>query len=417
MPIAEGVSARIAYKAYATGAILSNSQPVSATDPGAGGGQILRRTTVSLNLSKDTYQSSEIVGHRQIADFRHGVKRATGSVNGELSCGTYWDFFEAACRGTDTAPVVTSNTEFTSAAADNATSKFTMAGGDPVASGYRVGHILRFTNLSEALNNNRNFVIAAFGGASNREITVFPAPTTMSADTSFNLTSVGRRVSVPSANHVSRKFAFESWHQDLSPDIYRLFTECRIGGVSLALPATGLATIEIPVMGRDMETGSGASAPFFTSPAAATVTSLLAAVNGLVRIGGVQAGVITGATVNMALNPTSEPVVGQNFVPEIFLGRANVSGQLTAFLEDLTLIDAFKNESEIEILLYLTASNLAAPDAMTIYLPRNKFGDASVGLEGEAGIPITIPFQSLLYGGAGPGIEQTTIAFSDTAAV
>jgi hypothetical protein len=48
-------------------------------------------------------------------------------------------------------------------------------------------------------------------------------------------------------------------------------------------------------------------------------------------------------------------------------------------------------------------------------LPKLKFGNAQLGLAGEAGIPITMPFQALKYEGA--GIEQTTVAFSDTAAV
>jgi hypothetical protein len=103
-------------------------------------------------------------------------------------------------------------------------------------------------------------------------------------------------------------------------------------------------------------------------------------------------------------------------VPEIFLGRANVTGQLTAFLEDLTLVDYFKNETDVEVLLYLTTSNDAATDFMTIYLPKVKFGDAQIGIEGEQGIPITMPFQALKYGGSGAGIDQTTIAFCDSAA-
>ena len=189
MSLAEGASARLAYKAYSTGAIASNSQPVSATDPGASGGQILRRTTCSLSLSKDTYQSEEIRTDRQIGDFRHGTKRVQGSIGGELSPGTYWDFVEAALRGTETAAVALSNAELTSAAADNATSKFTFGGGNPVTSGLRVGMVVRFTNLSEPLNNSKNFLVTGFGGSNNRDISVYPAPTTMGADTAFNVAS------------------------------------------------------------------------------------------------------------------------------------------------------------------------------------------------------------------------------------
>ena len=415
MSLAENVSARVVYKAYATGAITSNSQPVSTVDPAATGGQILRRTTTTLNLKKDTYESAEINGHRQVSDFRHGVKRADGSINGELSPGTYWDLIEAATRGTETAAITATNTDFTSVSADNTSSKFTFTAGNPHTKGFRVGHIVRFTNLSDSDNNSKNFVIVTIGGSNNREMTVYPAPDTMSLDTGFSMTTVGKSVYIPDSSHVSRKFAFEVYDTDL--DVYRMFTECRVGGFKLALPATGMSTIEIPVMGRDMETASAGSAPFFGSPTAATSTGLLAAVNGLIRVGGVNVGVVTGANVDYMMEMTGPAVVGQNFVSEIFLGRSRVTGSLTAFFEDLTMVNYFKNETEVEVLLYLTASTSSTADAMTVYLPRVKFGGADISMDGEAGMAITMPFTALKYATAGTGIEATTMFIADTAAV
>lgn len=414
MSLAEGTSARICFKQYATGAISSNSQPTSSSDPAATGGQILRRTTCSLSLSKDTYQSEEIRTDRQVGDFRHGTKRVQGSIAGELSPGTYWDFVEAVCRGTESAAIAKTESDYTSVAADNGTSTFTLGGGAPVTDGYRVGMILRFTNLSEALNNSKNFLITGFSGTSNRVISVYPAPTTMSADTAFNMTSVGKRVIVPASSHVSRKFAVEVYHSDL--DLYRMFTECRVGGMNFNLPATGMSTVEIPMMGRDMETASGGSAPFFTSPTDVTSTGILAAVNGLIRVQGVTQGVITGAQVNINLNPSADPVVGQNFVPEIFLGKTMVDGQLTAFFEDLTLVNYFKNETEVDVLLYLLASSADAADAMTIHLPKVKFGNAEIGLQNDQGVPLTLPFTALRYSGSAAGVDTTMVAFVDSAA-
>jgi hypothetical protein len=414
MPLAEGVQARVVYKAYATGAITSNSQPVSATDPAVTGGQVLRRVSTNLELAKDTYTSAEIRADRQIGDFRHGVKRVTGSISGELSPLTYADLVEAAFRGTRAAAVTKSNTELTSAAADSTTSKFTFGGGNPVTEGFRVGMIVRFTNMSDAGNNTKNFLITSFGAANNRDMFVYPAPVTQGADVAFNVASIGKTLFVPSTGFVSRKFAFEVYHEDL--DIARLFTECRIGGVNWNLPATGINTIDLTVMGRDMESYSAGSAPFFTAPSVATTTGLTAAVNGLLRLGGAAQGVVTGASVNLSLNPQSDAVVGQNFVPEIFLGRANVSGQLTAFFESMTLSDIFKNETEATLQLYLTATNDVASPAMAITLPRIKLGGASLAVQGEAGLTLTMPYQALKYetAVATAGIENTTIYIADT---
>jgi hypothetical protein len=415
MTVAEGSSGSIRYKSYATGVISSNSQPVSTVDPAITGGQILRRVSSSLKLAKDTYQSAEIRADKQIADFRHGVKRVTGSLTGEFSPATYFDFLEAACRATKTAAITGSPTDFTSVSASNVGSSFTFAGGNPVTKGYRIGDIWRFTGMSDTDNNTKNFLITGFGGTQNRIVSVYPAPDTQTVDTSFTVATVGKTVFTPSSGFVSRKFGIEVNNSDI--DISRLFTECRVGGVTIGLPATGMSTIEFPMMGRDMEVYSAGSAPFFTAPAAATSTGIFAAVNGLLRVGGSVVGVVTGLNVQMNLNPTSDAVVGQNFVPEVFLGRANVTGQVTAMFQDSTLISDFKNESEIDILAYLTTTSDVNSPAASIYLPRVKFGDAAVADSGEGSQSLTMPFQALLYGGSAAGVELTTIRFADTEAV
>lgn len=415
MSLAEGVSASIRYKPYASGVIASNSQPVSSSDPGASGGQLLRRVSSSLKLAKDTYQSNEVRTDRQIQDFRHGVKRVTGSISGELSPATYFEFIEAALRGTASAAgaVALDEADITSLAADAATSKFVAASGDPVALGLRVGDYIAPSNMSNAANNRR-FMITGFGGGSNRDIFVYPAPTTQSADTDFDLVTVGKSVFAPSSGFISRKFAIEIYNSDI--DISRLYTECRVGGFTMQLPATGMGTIEFPMMGRDMEVASGGSAPFFSSPTAETTTGIIAAVNGLLRVGGSTVGVVTGLNVRLDLSPSSDAVVGQDFVPEIFLGRVNVTGQMTAFLEDATLLNSFKNETEISVLADLVTSSGVAAEGISIYLPRIKLSDADVATSGEGGQAITLPFQALKGAGSAPGDEATTIRICDTAA-
>lgn len=414
MALAEGVSARVAYKAHTTGVITPGVEPLFATDPGASGGQILRRVSSSLAFSKDTYQSNEIRGDRQIADFRHGVRRVQGNISGELSPLTYADFFEAACRGSWIAPVVIDQTDMTSVSADNASSKFTFTGGNPVTEGFRVGMVFEATDLSDPDNNGKRFLILGFGGTNNREMTVYPAPDTMSADTSFTFTTQGKRLIVPSSGFVSRKYAVEIWNSDV--DIARLFTECRVGGFNVQLPASGMGTVDFDLMGRNMSMYEGVAAPFFTSPAAETTTGITAAVNGLLRVSGETVAVITGMNIQMQLSPSADPVVGSNLVPEIFLGRAAVSGQMTAMFENGDLINDFINENEIEVLAFLTTENSPDAPAMSFYLPRVKLGGADLQTTGESGQSITIPFTALksTASEATTGIASTTIQICDT---
>jgi len=412
MPLAEGVSARITVKQYATGNITPGDGPDPTVDPGATGGQILRRVSSSLTVAKDTYQSAEINSHRQLADFRHGVRRVNGGISGELSPGTYSMLFAAALRGNwDITPTSVSNTELTSLAADQPTSTLIAGGGDPVASGLRVGDIIRLTGASEVTNNGKNFTISSFSGASNRTIHVYPAPTTMTADTTFTMAGTGGTLIIPASGHVSRKFAFEIWNQDI--DVAQLFTECRVGGFNVQLPPTGIGTVEFTVMGRDGVAFEAGAAPFFTAPLAETTTGLVASVNGLLQINGVTRAVVTGANIQLEMNPEGTPVIGSDLVPEIFLGRSLVTGQITAFFENMELIDNFIDEDEISLLIYLTTGSGAATDAISFFLPRIKLGSASVDTSGEAGQTITAAFTALK---ASTG-DATTLRITDTAVI
>jgi hypothetical protein len=416
MTIAEGSSTRVSYKFYASGVMVANTKATSSSDLGASSAQILRRTTCDMSLKKDTYESNENRSDQQIGDFRHGVGRAQGKVSGEFSPATYWDFFEASLRGTDEASVTASQSDFTSLAADNSTSKFVAAAGAPVTKGLRVGHILRGTTLSDADNNAKNFLITGFSGTSNRNIAVYPAPDTMTADTSFSLATAGRRLYMPSSGFVSRKVGIERYSSDV--DIAQLFTECRIGGFNINLPATGMSTLDFELMGRDMEPTSGGSAPFFTSPTAETTTGIFAAVNGLLMVAGAVVGIVTGISIQGARTLTGPAVVGQNFPPDILIGPLKVTGQITALFTDATLINYFKNETELEVLLYLTTTSAVNSPAASIYLPRVKLGGADLADPRDGEMPITMPFTALKSTAveASTGIASTTIQFCDTEA-
>ena len=414
MPLAEGVQASIRYKAYSTGAMTPNALDVIGTDPANSGGQLLRRVATTLNLRKDVYRSNEIRSDRQIGDMRHGARRVEGGVSGELSPQTYFPLFEAAHRHTAVTTITDDEAVFTSVESDASTSKFTFGGGDPVAEGYRVGDIIRFTGLATTANNNRNFVIVGFGGTSNREVTVYPAPTTATADTEFDVARPGKASFVPASGHVSRKFLFEVYNEDI--DLSRVFKECRISGYRLSLPATGMATVEVMAMGRDMEVLTGGSAPFFGTPTANSTTGILAAVNGALYVSGTKIGVVTSLDVDFAMNAEAQPVVGQNFMPEIFLGAARVTGNVSVMLENASLLDAFLNETEGSLLSLMETGTAQPADAMAVYIPRIKFGQADVQTTGEGAQIVSMTYEALRYLGTGPGIEGTTIRLHDTAA-
>ena len=89
MAQASGVFKQVAIKEETSYGVL----PTVAT-----GAQLLRRVDASFNLTKDTYESSEIRADLQTADMRHGVSRVAGTLNGELSPGSYSPYLAAVLK-------------------------------------------------------------------------------------------------------------------------------------------------------------------------------------------------------------------------------------------------------------------------------------------------------------------------------
>ncbi len=70
------------------------------TTPATPAFKALRLNSTTLALSKSTFGSNELRGDRQLADFRMGMRQATGNVVGELSAGSYDDILEGAMGST-----------------------------------------------------------------------------------------------------------------------------------------------------------------------------------------------------------------------------------------------------------------------------------------------------------------------------
>jgi hypothetical protein len=411
MSLAEGVAVRTTYKFYASGVMTANALDDVTTAPGATGAQALRRVSLTPALKRASYASAEIRTDRQVADFRLGAQSVDGTISGELSPATYFDFIEASHRDTRVGPVALSQTQLTSVAADTPTATFTFGGGDPVALGLCVGDPILFTGMTVVANNNTNFVITGFSGSTNEVVTVDPPPATQAADVTFTLTRRGHSTIVPSTGIVSRKMALEVFHDDL--DTGRLFLENRLAGYALKMPASGYATIDLTISGRS---ANSLEAPYFTAPNTETSTGICAAVSGTVMLDGLKLGVLTAIDFTLALPPSPAGVAGQDFAAEIFLGRAGGTGTLTAFLADNSFFDWFDNETELQLMVRLDTTDDPGTPTIVIFLPRIKLSTSDVNYTGEGGQSITANFTALKYLGTAPGVIQTTIRVVDTEA-
>jgi len=124
---AAGVFKQLAYKVEST----------YGTAPSQASAQALRRVQSTVDLVKETYQSNEIRTDLQMLDFRHGVRRVQGKITGELSPGTYKDFFSYALKRDFAAVTASTSVSLTIAASGNYYT-VTRAAGSFLTDGYKV---------------------------------------------------------------------------------------------------------------------------------------------------------------------------------------------------------------------------------------------------------------------------------------
>jgi len=402
MGTASGVFKQVTYKPETTYGVL----------PAQSAAQALRRVTSSLNLSKDTFQSNEIRTDFQVADFRHGLRKVGGTIAGELSAKTYADFIAAALKKDFAAGVAISGASITVAGTSGAWT-LTRAAGSFLADGVKIGDVVRLTaGAFNASNIGKNILVTGVtatvltGRTLNGSALVAEGPIA-----SATVTVIGKKTMVPQTGHTDKSFSIEHWFPDVPAS--EVFSGCKVSKVSLAMPATGMSTISVELAGKDATAGA---AQYFTSPAPVTVTGTMAAVNGVVSVGGVSGGTITSMSIDIACGQSSEPGIGANVADQVASGRVVVTGQLTAKFDSTALRDAFYNESEISAYAVFTADNSAGSDFVAFSIGRLKLSDAAKD-DGEKILIQTIPFQALLNvnGGTNFATDLTTIAVQDSA--
>ena len=400
MATASGINKIVSYKKETTFGTL----------PSASGAQTIRRVSSSFNLTKETYQSEEIRTDYQLTDFRHGVRAVEGNISGELSAGAYSDFLASSLARNWTA-ATPSALGSTTIASVTGTYTITRTTGSFLTDGVRVGNGIRLTGFATN-NNNKNLLVIALTATVATVVALNGAtltPETVASGGTYTVS--GKTTYAPTTGHTDDSYSFESWQSDIGQS--EVFVGNKVNTVGIALPATGLTTVDLSFMGQDLKQRSASQ--YFTSPTAQGNNGILAAVNGALIVNGSPIALVTAANININRNMTSEAVVGSNIKPEIYEGRIIVDGDFSTLYQDGTFAGYFDTEAEISLVVALTANNLPNSEFMSFTLPRLKLSTDTKD-DGEKGIVSQNSFQALKGNGMN-GFEATTIMIQDSTLV
>ena len=360
-----------------------------------------------VSYKKETYQSEEIRTDYQLVDFRHGVRAVEGSISGELSAGTYADFLASALARNWTA-ATPSALGSTTIATVGGTYTITRTTGSWLTDTVRVGNVIRLTGFATA-NNNANLLVIALTATVATVVALNGVKLTNETVASGGaFVATGKTTYAPTTGHTDDSYTFEEWYSDIGQS--EVTVGNKVNTVGIALPATGLTTVDLSFMGQDL--AKRGTSQFFTNPTAQNSNGIFAAVNGALIVNGAPVALVTGANFNINRNMTSEAVVGSNIKPEIYEGRIIVDGDFTTLYQDGTFAGYFDNETEISLVVALTANSLPNSEFMSFTIPRLKLSTDTKD-DGEKGIVSSNSFQALKGDGAN-GFEATTLMIQDS---
>jgi len=391
--------------------IIVKKEVTWGTASGPAGGEIIRRLTSSFNLVKEKYTSAEIRTDKQVANSNHGMKSITGSLNGELSPGTYSQLFEALYMRDFVAGVSAGATDIT-IAASGLNWTITRATGDYLADGFKIGSTIRLSvGVLNALNINKNLVIVALT-ATVATVKVLNSSAMFAEGpiVGCTITEVGYKTFAPVTGHTDQSFTVEEFFGDISQS--HVYTGNKIGSGNLTIPATGLVSCDFSTQGKDQQTGV---AQYFTAPTAQTSSKTFASTSGTLLVDGTESACVTALTLNQTKALTAANCIGKTTADAIFTDALVVSGSATVYFENAIVRDLFNNETEFSMIVTVATSELAAADFITITLPRCKANSFTVD-DGSGALSATVEFEALrnTSGGTGFSTEDTTVSMQDS---
>lgn len=400
MAVAKGVSKKVAYKKESAWGTLA----------GAAGAKYIRRVTSNFNLVKDTYESAEIRTDFQTADMRHGIRSVNGSLNGELSPGSYSDFMQSVIARDFTAVTAITGLSVT-VATSGSLFTITRSAGSWLSDGIMVGMVLRLTGAGLNVANQSNNVLVASMTATVLTVKVLSSTNLVAEGPIATVTATvqGKVTYVPQSGHTDDSYTVEEWYSDIAQS--EVYTGLKVGTMNVQLPATGLVTTDFTFLGKNLEQTE--TSQYYTTPTVAGTNGIFAAVQGVMLVGGVPVALITSMDFSVERALESANVAGSNFAADVFTGRIKVTGNFSTYYQDATYRDYFNSETPISLVVALTTDSTKTGSVLSFVLPRVKIGSADKQ-DAELGIVQQHSFVALLNSDVSGGLVNSTILVNDT---
>lgn len=346
---------------------------------------------------------------------RMGSRESPGSYNCEMLIGAHDPIWEAAMRGTWTAPlVITQASAGLTSISTPTTSTIVATAGSWLTAGVKNGDVGRLTLFNTAGNNSINLRVKSVSALT---LTLFGTPLTIDAanDTTFTLTIFKKLVNP--ATPVRRTFYVEQRYVDALQSA--VFAGVRFTGFNITGAPDGMALVTFPVLGgKPAQILTGSASPFYSSPTVPTARALTFA-DCLIAFDGTDIAKATAFNLNYQIAASTLKVIGGAGLagsPDVYDSRATLAGSISMPRSDLAYVTKYLAESPLELHFMLTEPEAEPKDGQWFYVPNLILGKASAPLGGDGAMIETRDWTAGVKEGAtATGYDQTLLTTGSSA--
>ncbi len=369
------------------------------------GAQCLPRESATFDLEKAAFASNEINPSQQLRDSRHGTRKATGSLSGELEGGAFELLIAAALRR-DFAAGATTGAQAVFAVTGTGTA-FTRSTGSFISNGFKQGDVVAASGFTAANNNGHKVLITSVQALVMSFAPIDGVVLTDEAEGDTVTISVsGKQTYTPASGQTDDSFTVEEWYPDET--ISRVTFGQQVNSMSINAAPDSMVKVSFEFMGKDALAPGGTQR--FTSPLGVVSQGKLSSADGILVVNGMTACRLTSFDATVSNSIAQEPGVACRGIIAKARGKLLGSGSLTVVLDSDEYLEYFDEEAEITASI---AWANADDDVFALHFPRLKINSSTTD-DGEKVILVTCSFEALEAFRGEPGVPQTTVVITDT---
>ena len=357
--------------------VLETTPGVTPTSPSW---SPLRNTGGVPAVTRDALVSNELDGSRETSSIRTGNKQVTGEYAVELSHASQDELLAGAMTSSWTAGVTGTGV---SVAVDATAKTFTRSAGNFLTDGVEVGALISFPGLPG--NNGKPFIVTSVNDTVVAGAGIqLPLTTAAAATTDY---ATGDKLET---GNLCKTYSILTWLKGKcgAPDSYIVTRGVEFTGFTIEQAVNAMVTGSFPFIGLSQEiltslpSGSTFTVNFDAEPFASVD---VAAYDGTAPLK-----LIDTFTITNDNGASAQFELGNSGVAFVERGRAANTFSLAGKLYDLTMLNKFLNETQVE----LTSILSGVQGAMSFTLKRAELTAATPEIGGPESVTLTVEGQS-----------------------